>query len=129
MVDWKKEVARDLIALGSIPFYFLVMARSLVGKYFLFTYQLIVGLLFLFLISLFFKKFNPYLSRVFVLIVFTILFYNDMFYSIFAILAGVLLLVSLFYLKKPKKEIGLGFVFGLITSLIAYYLAPLIPYV
>jgi len=124
MVNWKKEVARDLIALGSIPFYFLVIARSLVGKYFLFTYPLIIGLLFLFLISLFFKKFNPYLSRVFVLIVFTILFYNDMIYSIFAIIAGVLLLVSLFYLKKPKKDIGFGLVFGIIASLIAYYVAP-----
>jgi|TARA_Y100000034_G_scaffold114348_1_gene150384 hypothetical protein len=126
MSIWKKEVARDLLALGSIPFYILVIARSLIGEYYLFTYQLLISILLFFLIGIFFKEFNQHLSRAIVLIVFTIIFYNQLIYTVFAILAGISVLVSLFYLKKTNKEIIFGLIFGSVVSLISYYLAPLI---
>jgi hypothetical protein len=126
MSTWKKEVARDLLALGSIPFYILVIVRSLIGDYFLFTYQLLISILLIFLVGIFFKEFNQHLSRAIVLIVFTTIFYNQLIYSVFAILAGIFVLVSLFYLKKTKKEIIFGLIFGSVISFISYYLAQLI---
>ena len=126
MPNWKKEVARDLLALGGIPFFILVMARSLIGDYFLFTYQLLISILLFFLIERLFKEFNQHLSRVIVLIVFTIIFYNQLIYSVFAILIGIFVLISLFYLKKTKKEIIFGLLIGGLVSFISYFLAPLI---
>ena len=120
----KKEIARDLIALGSIPFYILVLARSLIGDYYLFFYQLIIALVFLFLVNILFKNFNQHLSRAFVLVVFTIIFYKQLIYTVFAVIVFLFLLVSLVYLKIDKKEISFGLVLGVISSLIGYYLAP-----
>tara|TARA_Y100000310_G_scaffold129409_1_gene128535 strand:+ start:171 stop:548 length:378 start_codon:yes stop_codon:yes gene_type:complete len=120
----KKEIARDLIALGSIPFYILVIARSLIGDYYLFFYQLIIALILLFLVNIIFKNFNQHLSRAFVLVVFTIIFYKQLIYTVFAVIVFLFLLVSLVYLKIDKKEISFGLVLGVISSLIGYYLAP-----
>ena len=120
----KKEIARDLIALGSIPFYILVLARSLIGDYYLFFYQLIIALVFLFLVNILFKNFNQHLSRAFVLVVFTIIFYKQLIYTVFAVIVFLLILASLVYLKIDKKEINFGLILGIISSLIGYYLAP-----
>ena len=120
----KKEIARDLIALGSIPFYILVIARSLIGDYYLFFYQLIIALILLFLVNIIFKNFNQHLSRAFVLVVFTIIFYKQLIYTVFAVIVFLLILASLVYLKIDKKEINFGLILGIISSLIGYYLAP-----
>ena len=125
MQNWKKEAARDLMALGGIPFYILVIARSLIGNHYLFTYQLLISIVFLYLVRIFIK-YNEHLSRAIVLVVFTILFYNQLIYTIFASVVFIFLIISLFYLKIPKKEISFGFLLGIVSSLIAYYLAQLI---
>jgi len=125
MPNWKKEVARDLLALGGIPFFILVMARSLVGEYYLFVFQTLIALVFIHLIG-WKLDFNRHLARMLVLVFFTILFYNQFIYSVFVFLVGLITLLSLFYLKEPIKKIGFGLVFGIVASLLGYYLAPLI---
>jgi hypothetical protein len=123
---WKKEVARDLLALGSIPFYILVMARSLTGQYYQFTYQLLISIIIISLTQLVIKNYNKHLARTIVIIAFTIIFYNQLIYAIFAITAGIAVIISLIYLKIKNKEIILGTLIGIITSIIAYYLTQLI---
>jgi hypothetical protein len=125
MSDWKNEGARDLLALGSIPFYIIVMARSLVGEYYLFVFQTLIALIFIHLIG-WKLEFNRHLARMFVLIVFTILFYNQSIFSSFAVIIGLITLGSFFYLKESFKKISFGLVFGVIASLLGFYLAPLI---
>ena len=125
MSNWRKEIARDLMALGSIPFYIIVMARSLVGGYHDFVLQTLIALVFIHLVGLK-VKFNRHLARMISLIVFTILFYNQSIYSGFAIVIGLFMFGSLFYLKEHYKKIGFGLLFGVIAVLSGYYLAPLI---
>ena len=48
MKNWKKEVARDIIAFGSIPFFGIVLARALIGPYWEFVYQIIIAFVLLF---------------------------------------------------------------------------------
>ncbi|MBT3691028.1 hypothetical protein HOG16_02170 [Candidatus Woesearchaeota archaeon] len=124
-MNWKKETARDLLALGSIPFFILVMARSLVGEYYLFIFQTLIALVFIHFIG-WKLDFNRHLARMLVLVFFTVLFYNQFIYSVFSVLVGLITLLSLFYLKEPVKKIGFGILLGVLASLLGYYLAPLI---
>src|SRR3989338_3619595 len=48
--NWKKGIARDVMALGSIPFYFIVIIRAIIGKYAIFVYQLLIAAIILFLL-------------------------------------------------------------------------------
>ncbi len=126
MKDWKKEFARDTLALGSIPFYLLVMARAVVGKYAVFVYQLLIALPILFVLSKIVKNSNQHIARAVVLVVFTSLFYNDSFYTLFVSLVFVMLIVFAAYIKIKKIEIVKGVLAGVIASLISYYLASII---
>jgi hypothetical protein len=122
---WKKEVARDFIALGSIPFFILILVRVyLLDKPGYFSQFIVAGILFLILGYV--LKATIYSGLGLVALVFTMLYYNNLKYNIFAIAAYLLLLGSLFYLKKPKKKILLGVLFGVIASGISYYLVPLV---
>ncbi len=125
--DWKKEVARDTIALGSIPFYFIVIIRAIVGEYLIFVYQLLIALFFLIIISKIIKKSDMHIARCFVLWVFTSLFYKHNLYTIFAFLLWCGVIISSNYLKTKKNVIIKGVALGIISSGIAYFLAPLLP--
>jgi hypothetical protein len=125
--DWKKEISRDCIALGSIPFYFIVMIRSIIGKYAIFVYQLLIALVILIVLSKIVKKSDMYVARTFVLVVFTSLFYQHNLYTIFAFLLWGLVIVSSNYLKVKKNVIIKGAILGIIGSGIAYYLAQFLP--
>lgn len=118
----KKELSRDLLALGSIIFYILVLGRALIGPYWTFFNQLIIGALVLVFIYLFYKKADYYTSRALILVVFTILFYDNLIYNVFAIFVFFLVLISSYYSGNRLKDIFFGFVFGAFSSLIGYYL-------
>ncbi len=123
--NWKKEVARDTLALGSIPFYFLVVVRAVIGKYAVFVYQVLIAIIVLFILSKLIKNSNLHIARGLVLFVFTSLFYNDLFYTSFVALVFLIMLVASAYLKEEKAKIAKGVLLGIITSLISYYLAML----
>ncbi len=118
--EYIKEISRDLLALGGLPFFFLAMARSLIGDYFMYTYQLLLGLVIITLVSLFVKA-NLHLARSLVVLIFSVLFYNVDRFTGFAIFVWLLLLGSTFYLKQDKKFIINGVILGAIASIITYY--------
>ncbi len=124
--EWRKEVARDCIALGSIVFYFIVIIRAIVGQYAIFVYQLLIALAVLIVLSLIVKKSDMYVARCFVLWVFTSLFYKHNLYTMFVFLVWVLVVVSSYYLKVKNKVVIKGIVLGVVSSGVAYYLAPMI---
>ncbi len=123
---WKKEVARDCIALGSIPFYFIVIIRAIIGKYAIFVYQLLIALIVLIILSLIIKKSDMYAARCFILWVFTSSFYRDTLYTAFAFLLWIFVVISSRYLKIKNNVIIKGIILGIISSGLAYYLAPFV---
>lgn len=115
-----KETARDLIALGGLPFFILIVARVWLLSKPYYSFQFIIGG-FVFLILMLIFKSNLHSGLGLIALVFTTLYYNDFKFGIFAILIYCLLLFSLIYLKKDKKEIFKGILFGGISILISYY--------
>ena len=81
----------------------------------------------LIVLSFIVKKSDMYTARCFVLWVFTSLFYEHNLYTVFAFLLWVLVVVSSYYLKVKNKVVIKGIVLGVVSSLVSYYLAPLIP--
>ncbi len=114
-----KEAARDTIAIGGIAMFILVLARSAVGEYFIFVYQILLAGLILLILTIFIKSEN-HIARAIILYVFTILFYNNIIYTSFATVILILVVISLIYLKYPKKQIILGVINGIISSGISY---------
>jgi ethanolamine transporter EutH len=126
--DWKKEVARDILALGSIPFYLIVFIRILIMNDRTYIYQLLIAGLLLVLFSVFIGKIKLkadfYTARSFVLLIFTALFYNEIEYTIFASLLWFGLLISSNYLNRgKKKEIVNGLLLGIFSVAVAYFLS------
>jgi len=122
MEKWSKEVARDLLAFGSIIFYILVIGRALIGPYWPFVIQLVIAGIVLFLVYLFYKNADYYTARALILVVFTMLFYKELVYSLFASLVFVFVLVSSYYSGNKIKSVFFGVLLGIIGSLIGYYL-------
>lgn len=121
--DWKYEIARDGMAFGSILFYIIIMARSLIGEYMVFVYQLSIAIIILIISSFIIKGANHHLARAFVLVVFTSLFYKDNLYTIFAALLWIFMILSAFYIKDSKKSIYKGIVLGIVVTLASYFLS------
>ena len=124
--SWLKEVARDLLALGSIPFYFLVVIRAVIGKYNIFVYQMLIAALFIFILYFIIKNSDLHVARSFAALIFVSLFYKEMFFTFFASLVWILLLVSAYYLKRNIGLVFRGIAIGSISSLIGYYLASIL---
>jgi hypothetical protein len=121
--NWIKEIARDLLALGSLPFFILVLARvSLLNNPVYLTKFLIAGIIFL--IFAFIFKADLYSGLGFVMLFFTNLYYLDLKYLFFSSIVYILLIASLFYFKE-KNKILKGLVLGIAVSLISYYVVSL----
>ena len=118
--DLAKEISRDLLALGGIPFYFLAVARSLIGEHVTYTYQLLLSLAIIVLVSLFIKS-NLHLARSLVVLVFSVLYYSEPKFTAFASFIWLLLLGSTFYLKQDRNFIVKGVLLGALASIITYY--------
>ena len=122
--SWIKEFARDLLALGSIPFYFLVILRSIIGKNANFLYQMVIAAIAIFLFSLLIKNSNLYIGRSVPILVFTSIFYKEFLFTIFALGIWVLLLVSSYFIKKKFGDALRGIIIGVLSTLAGYHLAP-----
>ena len=125
MKDWKKELARDFIALGSIPVLILVIARIWILDNPAYLFQVIIGGV-LFLLLAFLFKSNIYSGLALVMAFFLSLHYNDLKFTIFASSAYILLLASLIYLKYDKKKIFAGIVLGAICTAIGYWIVKIV---
>ena len=115
-----KDLARDIIALGGIPFFAIVIVRIIILDTLVYLSQfLIAGSLFF--IATFFFRNNFYSGLSLIALVFTSIVYNDLRYTIFGGFVYLLLLVSLFYLKYDKKKIIWGVFFGVISAISSYF--------
>lgn len=119
--NWQKETARDIIALGSIPFYVIVVIRAIVGQYTPFVSHLLISLIVLVILWGITRKASQHIARAFVLVVYTSFFYGAALYAIFAALLWVSMLFSSHYLKVKSKEIALGALFGVVAVAAGYY--------
>ncbi len=122
--DWIKEVARDIIALGGLPFFILVLTRVWIldnPEYFLqfFIAGIIFGLVYLWL------RQDSYAGLSLIAVFFTSLYYEDFLYISVVGVTYLLLLGSLIYLGRDWKKVGFGVligIFGIVVSFIYPYL-------
>ncbi|MEK6892206.1 MAG: hypothetical protein AABX25_03405 [Nanoarchaeota archaeon] len=119
--SWLKEFARDLLALGSIPFYLLVVARSAIGNYYAFVYQMVIAAIAVFILYFLIKDSSLHAARSLVVVVFTSLFYKEAIFTAFAALVWVLLLLAAYYVKRKAGYVVRGVIIGILSSLIGYY--------
>jgi hypothetical protein len=124
--SWRREIARDLISLGSIVFYSLVAARAFVGPFWSFLTFLCSSALALFLIYLLYKEFELYLARGIILAVGTSFFYRDIIFTLFALTIYILMIFSSFFLENSIQKIIKGIIFGLFSILAGYLITNLV---
>lgn len=118
----KKELARDILALGSVPFYFIVVARATIGKYFPFVFPMLIGFAAFALISFIIKDTNKHIALGLILVTGTSRFYRDIFYTFFVSFIWLGMVYSARYMKYEKKNIINGVLVGVICSTLTYYL-------
>ncbi len=121
-----REISRDLMALGSIPFLLLVLIRIYIANNYLQFFQIIFGVILIFLLSIIFKRNDKYSAVIVVLGVFTSIFYNELKFTIFAVIIGLL---ALFGMHKylGRRHVWHGSIFGGISSLISYFISIYLP--
>jgi hypothetical protein len=118
------DMARDILALGGLPFYFIIIGRALIGPYWEFTIQILISLITIALFSFLIKEYPLRLSRALALAIFTIFFYNNLNYSLFAGILFILMILAVVYLKEYKYPAILKAIFiGAASSGVGYYLA------
>ena len=118
-----KELARDVLALGSWVFYLIVIVRALIGPFSIFVYQLLIGGIALMFFGLIIKNYSGYLSRAIVLGVFINLFYMNLGFSIFTGLLFIGVIVSSRYLGDGRNKIVKGLAVGIVSVGLGYYLS------
>jgi hypothetical protein len=119
--EWLENIARDFVALGSPVFLILVILRLFIIP----NYEVIVGMIIacvIFFIPFYFLRQNIYSGIGLITLVFLIQNYADFRFSVFASITYVLLIGSLFYLKKDWKKILFGVLIGGVSVGISYYL-------
>src|SRR3989344_3648769 len=121
-----KDISRDLMALGSIPFLLLVLIRIWIADNYMQFSQIIIGAVLIFAVSLVFKKNDNYSALIIVLSVFTSIFYNEMEFTIFAGIVGLISLVGMYYLGR--KNVLYGIIAGTISSIISYVISGYLPF-
>ena len=119
--NWFKEFARDFVALGSPVFFVLVLARISILSQPYYLSQFIIAAVIFFLLMILFKS-DLYSGLAFIVLIFTSLYYNDLKFSIVAVLIYFGLIASLIYLKTEKNKLFKGILFGAISTAISYYL-------
>lgn len=124
--DVKYEVARDLVALGGLPFYLLVAARAAIGPYPAFLSQVVIALPVLILLARLAPGANLHIARAIILVVFTSLFYKSPLFTVFSTLVWAGMIFSLVRLKAPAGEIVRGIALGAVSAGVGYVLTLLI---
>jgi hypothetical protein len=120
---WLEELARDLIAFGSIPFLILTVVRVSVP----FTYypmQFMISSALFFILKVIFKA-DLRAGIGFILLTFVSLFYRNALFTVFASLVYAGIIISLFYLKRDRRQILKGILLGGISTGIGYVIVRL----
>lgn len=122
----KEEIARDIIALGGLPFYSLVLVRAAIGDYLSFLIQVAAALPVLYLLSSLVRGANLHIARALILVVFTSIFYDALPFTVFSTLVWCGMIYSLTYLKTGVTEILKGVALGVVSVALSYSLTLLI---
>lgn len=121
---WFKEQARDLIAIGSIPFLVLTVARvSVIAAYY--PMQFIISSILFFILKMIFKA-ELHAGIGFIVLIFISLFYHHWLFTVFALIIYAGLIISLFYLKIGRALILKGILLGIVSAGIGYIIVKLI---
>ncbi len=122
--EWLREQARDLIAVGSIPFLALTVARvSVITAYY--PMQFIISSILFFILKMIFKA-ELHAGIGFILVTFISLFYRSALFTIFASIVYAGVIISLFYLKRDTRLIVKGILLGMISAGMGYIIVRLI---
>ena len=124
--DAKEEIARDIIALGGLPFYSLVLVRASIGGYLSFLSHVAVALPVLYLLSRLVRGVNLHIARALILVVFTSVYYKALPFTVFSLLVWCGMIYSLTYLKAGPREILKGIALGVASVVISYSVTLLI---
>lgn len=116
--QWLNECARDLIAFGSIPFLVITIVRVSETTIY-YPMQFIISSIIFFILKAIFRG-DLRAGIAFILLGFTSLYYGRLLFVIFAFLIYIGLIISLFYLKRDKKEIFKGILLGGISAGMGY---------
>lgn len=110
---WIKTAARDIVAIGGVPFFILVLVRvSMLNNPTYFGQFVISGVVFLGTWFLF--KQNIYSGLGLIVLVFTSMYYDNAIYAAFGTIAYVAALAGLFYLKEDVKKVLMGILIGVV---------------
>lgn len=113
-----REAARDLIALGSIPFLALTLVRVCVEVSYYFMQFAIASTVFFILKAVFKAEMHAGVAAI--LLIFTSLFYHHALFAAFALITYAGIIWSLFYLGKEKGLVIKGIFFGLLSAGVSY---------
>mgnify|MGYP001281932968 CR=1 FL=1 len=122
----KREFARDLVALGSIPFYFIVFIRAIITEVNYFIVQLAIAAIAILISGKVISDSNLYTSRALVLFTFTSLYYQSKMFTLFSFALIIALFFSAKHLKSSTLQLFRGALVGVLSSVITYYLEPTI---
>ena len=118
-----RELARDFIAIGSIPFLVLTIVRvATMSPYY--PMQFIISSCLFFILRWIFKA-ELRAGIGFILLVFTSLFYKTWLFAVFAVLVYAGVIISLFYLHRDRREVFKGIFLGVLSAGIGYALVQL----
>ena len=115
---WIAEIERDLLALGSIIFYFLVIGRALVGPFWILFTQLVTAAVIFLIFEMIIKDFEKYIARGLIL---TNLYYESILFLIFSSIILLLMMISSFKLGNEIKKIMIGIFIGTASSISSYF--------
>lgn len=114
-----KRSARDIIALGGIPFFVLVVIRIWILRNPEYLFQFLIGG-FLVLLLVPFLDLDYYAGLSVVVAFFLSLYYGDVLFAVFASVALVLVFFSLVFTGVDKKKVFGGAVVGILASAISF---------
>ncbi|UCH84929.1 MAG: hypothetical protein JSW50_04365 [Candidatus Latescibacterota bacterium] len=105
----RQEISRDLMGLGSVPFLVIVVVRVAMVGNFLELFHIVAAVLLFGLVGIWWKGLHFHTARLVILAIFTSIFYDDRYYTIFAMLLAVAALYGFVrYLKIPNVFTSLG---------------------
>ena len=113
-VDWKEELARDIVAFGSVVFFLLVVVRIWLLDDVVYLGQILASGV-IFLVLFYFFRISLYSGLALIVFLFTGLYYSDPRYWIFGGIVYLGLLYSLVYLGRDKRNVLMGVLLGILS--------------
>ena len=121
--DWVQRLERDVLALGSVVFYVLVVGRGLVGPFWDLVVPL-VAIAALFMVGRrWLRDVDLYVARALVLAVLVTRHYADVLFGLFAVVILAFLVFAALDLGGSRREVKRGAAVGVAAGGLGYVLA------